>query len=180
MTYAKQTWTNGAAGNTPINATRLNYMENGIAAAEAAGLATMPKAMLYASASQTNLPANWSKISIDAASIDTHSALDTVNKGFKVPVGQAGIYMIDGSMYANGVIATYLSTIYINGSAVSPGESGGGAYMANAGYSFGVPTGARLHTLNAGDVVTLMGYSTVAGWTSSVTVRSWMSVIRVA
>lgn len=33
MTYNKQTWTDGAAGNTPLSAARFNYMENGIAAA---------------------------------------------------------------------------------------------------------------------------------------------------
>lgn len=33
MAYAKQTWQNGTSGGTPINATRLNHMEDGIAAA---------------------------------------------------------------------------------------------------------------------------------------------------
>ena len=30
MSYTKQTWTNGSAGGTPRNATRLNYQEDGI------------------------------------------------------------------------------------------------------------------------------------------------------
>lgn len=40
MPYTKQTWVNGAAGVTPLNATRLNYIEDGIAAAQAAGEAS--------------------------------------------------------------------------------------------------------------------------------------------
>lgn len=35
MAYTKQTWANDAGGGTPINATRLNYMETGIEAAAA-------------------------------------------------------------------------------------------------------------------------------------------------
>lgn len=35
MVYAKQTWANGPAGATPLNADRLNYMENGIEDVEA-------------------------------------------------------------------------------------------------------------------------------------------------
>lgn len=35
MAYIKQTWSDGSAGGTPINASRLNYMETGIAAAQA-------------------------------------------------------------------------------------------------------------------------------------------------
>lgn len=35
MAYTKQTWANDAAGGTPLNATRLNYMESGIEAAAA-------------------------------------------------------------------------------------------------------------------------------------------------
>ncbi len=31
-TYQKQTWVNDEAGETPIDADRLNYIENGIAA----------------------------------------------------------------------------------------------------------------------------------------------------
>lgn len=30
MGYTKQTWVNGTAGNTPVNADRLNHMEDGI------------------------------------------------------------------------------------------------------------------------------------------------------
>lgn len=30
MAYQKQTWVDGASGRTPINATRLNHMEDGI------------------------------------------------------------------------------------------------------------------------------------------------------
>ncbi len=30
MTYTPQTWVDGSSGQTPVNATRLNYMENGI------------------------------------------------------------------------------------------------------------------------------------------------------
>lgn len=33
MTYSKQTWVDGVNGNTPINAARLNNIENGLAAA---------------------------------------------------------------------------------------------------------------------------------------------------
>ena len=33
MTYTKQTWADGTGGGTPISAARLNYIENGIAAA---------------------------------------------------------------------------------------------------------------------------------------------------
>jgi hypothetical protein len=36
MSYSKQTWVDGVNGNTPINAARLNNMEDGIAAANAA------------------------------------------------------------------------------------------------------------------------------------------------
>ncbi len=32
-TYVKQTWLNGPDGQTPLDADRLNHMENGIAAA---------------------------------------------------------------------------------------------------------------------------------------------------
>lgn len=32
-TYQKQTWLNGPDGNTPLDADRLNHMENGISAA---------------------------------------------------------------------------------------------------------------------------------------------------
>lgn len=35
MTYTKQTWTDGAAGGTPISAARLQYIENGLEAAAA-------------------------------------------------------------------------------------------------------------------------------------------------
>jgi hypothetical protein len=31
MAYSKQTWADGSTGNTPINATRLQHMEDGIA-----------------------------------------------------------------------------------------------------------------------------------------------------
>lgn len=34
--YTKQTWVNGRGGGTPLNATRLNYIENGIEAASGA------------------------------------------------------------------------------------------------------------------------------------------------
>lgn len=34
MTYTKQVWSDGKAGATPVNATRLNYMEQGIANAD--------------------------------------------------------------------------------------------------------------------------------------------------
>lgn len=34
MNYAKQTWANGVAGGTPINAARLNHMEDGIEAVD--------------------------------------------------------------------------------------------------------------------------------------------------
>jgi hypothetical protein len=36
VTYSKQTWSDGAGAGTPINATRLNHIEDGIAAADAA------------------------------------------------------------------------------------------------------------------------------------------------
>jgi hypothetical protein len=36
MTYTKQTWVDGVAGNTPINAAALGHIEDGIAAAHAA------------------------------------------------------------------------------------------------------------------------------------------------
>lgn len=39
--YAPQTWTNGPAGNTPLNDTRLDYMEAGIAAASADAITTL-------------------------------------------------------------------------------------------------------------------------------------------
>lgn len=38
MPYSPQTWTNGAAGGTPLSAARLTVMENGIAAAATATL----------------------------------------------------------------------------------------------------------------------------------------------
>lgn len=37
MTYTKQTWVDGVAGNTPINAAALNHMEDGISTADAKG-----------------------------------------------------------------------------------------------------------------------------------------------
>lgn len=36
MPYTKQTWVDGDAGGTPLNATRLNYIENGLAAVSSA------------------------------------------------------------------------------------------------------------------------------------------------
>jgi hypothetical protein len=33
MSYTKQTWLNGPDGNTPVDADRLNHMEDGIATA---------------------------------------------------------------------------------------------------------------------------------------------------
>lgn len=35
MSYTKQTWTDGAAGGTPVNAARLNYIEAGVNSASA-------------------------------------------------------------------------------------------------------------------------------------------------
>ena len=40
MSYEKQTWVDGQAGNTPITAERLNYMEQGIEDAGSAGIRT--------------------------------------------------------------------------------------------------------------------------------------------
>jgi hypothetical protein len=177
MTYSKQTWVDNS---TPLSAARLNNMENGIATAEASGLATMPRAVLGTSAPQTGLPIGWNKVALDTAIIDTHSGLDTVNKAFKVPTGQAGVYLIDGSAYVNGQIATYLSTIWVNGAASAVGESGGSTYLASSGYAVGVPTGARLLNLNVGDIVNLYAYGTVASWVLNVNVKSWMTVLRVA
>ena len=51
MAYTKQTWANGPAGSTPINATRLNYMETGIEGAHA------PMRGTYG-VKQTNIPSN--------------------------------------------------------------------------------------------------------------------------
>jgi lysophospholipase L1-like esterase/polygalacturonase len=36
VAYSKQTWTDGPAGNTPVNASRLNHIEDGVAAAATA------------------------------------------------------------------------------------------------------------------------------------------------
>lgn len=59
MTYTKQTWANGSAGGTPISATRLAYIEDGIEAAEweaygvsdivTDGLTTYPRQLALAS-----------------------------------------------------------------------------------------------------------------------------------
>lgn len=41
MAYTKQTWANGSGGNTPLSATRLQYIENGIEASDAAHLSSL-------------------------------------------------------------------------------------------------------------------------------------------
>lgn len=51
MAYSKQTWVNGQSGNTPVNATRLNAIENGLEAAATAadtGVTNAATAQRYA------------------------------------------------------------------------------------------------------------------------------------
>lgn len=46
MAYTKQTWTNGAAGATPLSAARLGVIEDGVAAAHVTADAATPKTRL--------------------------------------------------------------------------------------------------------------------------------------
>jgi hypothetical protein len=75
MTYIRQTWANGAAGSTPISATRLNHIEDGIEAIDvAAAFAPVEEdAVVYVSkgsgASDLNdgFSAGKAKVTLDAA-----------------------------------------------------------------------------------------------------------------
>lgn len=178
MAYTKQTWADGKAGATPVNAAALNHMEAGIAAA--AVLSDLPKAHLYQNTVQNFTSSNWFAVTLDTAMIDSHAGLAT--GGFKVPTGQAGIYLVDASVYFNAAAAggTFLATVWVNGAARVGAEAGGSTYFSGTGYAAGVAAGARLLSLNAGDLLQPAAYSTLAAWNTSTNVRTWLTALRVA
>jgi hypothetical protein len=130
MTYNKQTWVDGVAGATPINATRLNYMESGIAAAD-------PGALAVASLRQTfsygaPYPAStYSLMGWDTADVDTHSGFNKnrVTQGasndsrWTVPAGQAGLYQIQAFICLTTITA---------GNVLAHALLKNGAYVPNA------------------------------------------------
>jgi hypothetical protein len=60
VTYSKQTWSDGAGSGTPINATRLNHIEDGIeaAAAAAGGVSTAQQSAIDAASTADRSRAN--------------------------------------------------------------------------------------------------------------------------
>lgn len=100
MAYAKQNWINGAVGNTPLNAIRMNYMEDGILdASETADEA------LAAVANVKNAFVNVLDYGADPSGlVDSTLALNSVLSGaqgkniFMPP----GAYKVGGTAFANG------------------------------------------------------------------------------
>jgi hypothetical protein len=79
MAYDVQSWLDGAAGNTPVNAARLNHIESGIAAADSAATAAASAATTTAAAAQ----ASASSVVADVADLEattTALAIDVANK----------------------------------------------------------------------------------------------------
>jgi hypothetical protein len=97
MTYAQQTWVNGSGGATPLNATRLNHMEGGIAAAAVPHLATDGTNLLSAdvwNAAQSVPNAAWTKV-LDYPNQDiTSPDLALASNGDEITVSAAGLYQV--------------------------------------------------------------------------------------
>lgn len=183
MTYAKQLWSDGEAGGTPITAARLNNMENGIAANDTAVTAIngYPVAFLRQTSAQNNA-AGWVSLAMQVADIDTHSGwVSTPNPHrWTVPANQGGIYRVAGSaaISQSTAAAWILSRILKNG-IVQPSGAGTGGSLGTTGG--GSSYAERLLTLVPGDFVELQGYSDAA-WNTRNTVdgiASWFSVERI-
>jgi hypothetical protein len=162
MTYNKQTWVDGVGGNTPINAARLNVMENGISAAH--DPQSYPIAWVrQTSASGAYTAGAWGSIAFHIADIDTAGMtnLATLNSRFTVPAGQAGIYEFQGSVViTGGTDSQWLGArIVKNGTIFTQSWGSSGGLGASTG---GSAFASTIVTMAVGDYVELQGYSNVA------------------
>jgi hypothetical protein len=120
----------------------------------------MARAMLYANANSAVASAStWFTLILQAETVDTHNGHALNATGYTVPTGQGGLWEIDGTVHYVGLAnpSLFATRIAVN-DAVIP-NVGHGAYVQSvAGGAGMMPTGRKLVTLAAGDVVTLQGY----------------------
>lgn len=164
MTYTKQTWVDGEAGGTPISAARLNYMEDGIAEANAVHAVMRERTegdLTLNSTTWSDLPTigtTWD-ITFDAA------AGDWIETGLSALVNV-------------GEVETHFDVWTIVGGTptnrISGGDQGVAAWWARAAADgIFLPGGSVLYQLKAGDIsggtVTLrLRYKTVQAANRSV------------
>lgn len=94
MTYTKQTWTDGAAGNTPLSAARFNFMENGIAAA-------------------SNI-APQSMVTLGCFTGYNANGYNTQNNGG--PFEDPYVYILNGIVYLEGLVSMVGTSVAAGGS----------------------------------------------------------------
>lgn len=106
MTYEKQTWVDGEAGETPINAARLGHMEDGILAASAVTDGSYVTAFTNAASPITVLAAGNDPISSlldgDAVQGDPSAELNWNSGTKQVEVLVPGWYRITATLECTG------------------------------------------------------------------------------
>lgn len=103
MTYAKQTWADSPSGGTPINAQRLNHIEDGIAAAPDEALARMSEeASDPDSDFSTALSAAYAPRAATLAGAHSPGVMITQNGA--ADAQRFGIYMVDDAANAGRLL----------------------------------------------------------------------------
>lgn len=120
----------------------------------------MARAMLYATATSAVAGATtWFTLNLAGEMIDTHGGREGAAGSYTVPAGQGGLWELEGAVHYVGLAspAVFATRVAVNG--VVPANIGHGAYVqAIYGGSGMMPTGRKLVTLAAGDVVALQGF----------------------
>lgn len=143
MSYNKQTWADGDTGGTPISATRLNYIENGIAAAASTADAA-------ASTANAAIPAAQKGVANGVASLDSTgnvpatqlanapTTILTAAKKNNTARSSTTAYSLDPELTLTLPVGTYLieTTFWTQGAAYATMFAvGGTAVMTGLGYA---------------------------------------------
>lgn len=124
----------------------------------------MAMAQIHATVTSGAAGANaWVKVALGGETHDSHGGHAIGSSGWTVPTGQGGTYLVDGILWVVGTAANVFvkSAVYVNDTRVQNiGQRGSFIHGGNGsifGGSGGLPLGAHLITLSAGNTVTLWG-----------------------
>ncbi|WP_166905920.1 hypothetical protein [Mycobacterium sp. DL440] len=145
MAYSKQTWADGSGGGTPITAARLNHIEDGVAAADAA-----------ASAADSVTAANIT----DATTVGRNvlKAADAAAARTAIGAGTGSSNLALGTTSTTAAAGDHTHSTYVpttrtvNGKALSANVTLTGADAALTGYTIGTVAEAAVapaDTVNA-------------------------------